>query len=85
MTDVTQIHEEKNTFQVDVNIPGHDSRVSTPLFVKSRKHLIERDGGRCWACNCTAGETGHPIEAQRYGKEGYQFSAIEIIHHDEVA
>ena len=156
MTDVNQVHEEKNTFQVDVNIPGHDLRVTTALFKKSRLHLLERDGGRCWVCNCTAEETGHPIEAhhfpiersfaemidwsqksqirkdfpgfglgsfdeldpysfvddmgvngkllckfhhtgkdagvhdlpepvwiaQRYGKEGYKFSNIEIIHHD---
>jgi len=154
--DVTQTHEEKNTFTVDVNLPGHDPRVTTALFKKSRLHLLERDGGRCYICNCTAAETGHPIEAhhfpiersfaemidwsvgsqirkdypsfgwgsfdeadpysfvddmnvngrllckahhigkdegvhglpepvwlaQRYGKEGYVFSDIEIIHHD---
>lgn len=66
MTDVTKIHEEKNTFQVDVNIPGHDPRVTTPLFEKSRKHLLLREGGRCWVCNCTSEETGHPLEAHHY-------------------
>jgi hypothetical protein len=63
---VSEIHEEKNTFQVDVNIPGHDPRVSTPLFIKSRLHLLERDGGRCWICNATASESGHPLEAHHY-------------------
>lgn len=147
-----EIHEEKNTFQVDVNIPGHAARVTTPLFRKSRLHLIGRDKG-CWVCGCTAAplEAHHyPIErsfaemidwspgsqirkdfpnfgwgsfdesdpysfvddmnvngrllckahhigkdegvhalpepvwtAQRYGKEGYRFSAIEIIHHEQ--
>jgi hypothetical protein len=154
---VKDVHEEKNTFQVDVNIPGHDPRKTTTLFRKSRLHLIEREQGRCYVCNCTAEETGHPLEAhhypiersfaemvdwspgsvirkefpqfawgsfdesdpymfvddmnvnglllcknhhigkdegihdlphpvwmaQRYGKEGYQFSSIEIIHHDQ--
>jgi hypothetical protein len=47
---VTDVHEEKNTFSVDVNIPGHAARTTTPLFEKSRKHLLERDGGRCWVC-----------------------------------
>jgi hypothetical protein len=56
----------KNTFQVDVNLPGHDPRVTSPLFRKSRLHLLERDGGRCYICNCTAEETGHPIEAHHY-------------------
>ena len=156
MTDVTKNHEEKNTFTVDVNIPGHAPRTTTSLFKKSRLHLLERVGGRCWVCNCTAEETGHPLEshhfpiersfaemvdwsvgsqirkdfpgfgwgsfdesdpytfvddqnvngrilcklhhvgkdagvhclpepvwlAQRYGKEGYKFSDVEIIHHD---
>ena len=155
---VNEVHEEKNTFVVDIYIPGHDPRVSTPLFIRSRKHLIEREGGRCWVCNRTAEESGHPLEAhhfpiersfatmidwgegsqirkdfpkfgwgsfneadpytfvddmnvngrllckahhtgkdegvhglpepvwlaQRYGKEGYKFSDIEIIHHEQV-
>ena len=66
MADVTQTHEEKNTFTVDVNLPGHDPRVTTALFTRTRKHLLERDGGRCWVCNCTAAETGHPLEAHHY-------------------
>jgi hypothetical protein len=156
---VTEVHEEKNTMQVCVNIPGHAPRTATALFAKSRLHLLERDGGRCWVCGCTAAETGHPIEAhhypiersfaemidwstgsqirrdfpnfgwgsfdeadpytfvddmnvngrllckahhighdegvhalpepvflaQRYGREGYQFSTIEIIHHHQEA
>lgn len=158
MSDVTDTHEEKNTFQVDVYLPGHERRKATALFERSRQHLLEREGGRCWVCGCTAEETGHPIEAhhypiersfaemidwspgsqirkdfpnfgwgsfdesdpytfvddmnvngrllckahhigvdegvhclpepvwlaQRYGKEGYQFSSIEIIHHEQV-
>ena len=158
MNGVTEVHEMRDTFTVDVNIPGHDPRVSTPLFIKSRKHLLERDGGRCYVCNCTAEESGHPLEAhhypiersfatmvdwgpgsqirkdfpsfgwgsfdesnpytfvddmntngrllcklhhtgkdagvhdlpepvwlaQRYGKDGYKFSDVEIIHHSEI-
>lgn len=154
---VTEIHEEKNTFQVDVFIPGHASRTASALFAHSRQHLIARDGGRCWVCGCTAEESGHSIEAhhypiersfaemvdwspgsqirkdfpnfgwgsfdesdpytfvddmnvngrllckdhhtgrnegvhdlpepvwlaQRYGKEGYKFSEVEIIHHEQ--
>lgn len=154
---VDQIHEEKETLSVDINIPGHDPRVCTPLFRKSRQHLIEREGGRCNVCGRTAEESGHPLEAhhfpiersmaemidwspgsqirkdfpnfgwgsfdeadpytfvddmnvnglllckghhtgkdegihaiphplwvaQKYGKEGYQFSGVEIIHHEQ--
>jgi hypothetical protein len=156
-TDVTKVHEERETLQVDVYIPGHAPRTTTELFRKSRLHLIEREGGRCNVCGRTAEESGHPLEAhhfpiersmaemidwspgsqirkdfpnfgwgsfdesnpytfvddmnvnglllckdhhtgkdqgihdmphplwiaQKYGKEGYQFSAVEIIHHDQ--
>lgn len=154
---VTDVHEEKNSFVVDVNIPGHEPRTTTSLFTRTRLDLLKRDGGRCWVCGCTAEESGSPIEAhhcpiersfammidwsvdsiirkdfpgfgwgsfneadpysfvddmhvngrllckahhtgkdegvhdlpepvwlaQRYGKEGYKFSDVEIIHHFE--
>lgn len=152
---VTETHEEKETLSVDVFLPGHEPRTTTPLFLHSKKKLVERVGGRCWVCGCTADEVGpleahhSPIErsfaemidwsegsavrrdfpqfdwanfdpkdpytfvddmavnglllckahhigkdegihalpwpiwlAQRYGREGYQFSAVEIIHHE---
>lgn len=160
---MTAAHEEKETLRVDINIPAHADRVTTPLFHSTRKQLIERDGARCWTCGQTAEEVGHPLEAhhhpierclaemidwarfaadaragvwgdrvaqfdwgsfnpakwetfvddmrvngrllckphhtgvdegihtlpfplwiaQRYGREGYRFSAVEIIHHED--
>lgn len=64
--DVTHVHEEKETLAVDVNVPGHDPRTTTDLFRKSRQHLIDREGGRCYVCGCTAEETRHPLEAHHY-------------------
>lgn len=159
MNDVTKTHEERETLEVDVLIPGHDPRTTTALFRHTREKLIEREGGRCWACGCTAEESGQPLEAhhhpiersfaemidwgpdapvrkvfpdfawdrfdpkdpytfvddmtvnglllckahhtgkdegihalpypvwlaQRYGREGYEFSKVEIIHHHQLA
>ena len=155
MSNVTEIHEEKNTFQVDVFLPGHEPRTTTPLFSRSRLHLIERDKV-CYICGapnshaaplqahhwpiersfaemidwsasaqirrdfpqfgwgsfdesdpysfvddmnvngrllCAAHHIGrdegvHDLPepvwlAQRYGKEGYKFSDVEIIHHEQ--
>lgn len=154
---VTEVHEEKETLAVDVLLPGHEARVTTPLFRHSRQALEDREGGRCFVCGCTAPEVGpleahhHPIErsfaemidwapgsrirrdfpsfdwaafdaaggdpylfvddmrvnglllckghhigkdegihalpfpiwmAQRYGREGYKFSAAEVLHHE---
>lgn len=63
---VTEMHEEKNTFVVDINLPGHDPRgAATPLFNRSRKALIEREGGKCWMSGLTADELG-PLEAHHY-------------------
>ena len=68
MSNVTKIHEEKNTFQVDVFLPGHEPRTTTPLFSRSRLHLIERDKV-CYICGRTADETGYPLEAHHKGIE----------------
>ena len=65
-TDVTKIHELKETLNVDIYTPGHEARITTPLFTKTRKQLIERESGRCWICHGTAEETGHPLEAHHH-------------------
>ncbi|WP_283149029.1 hypothetical protein [Silvimonas soli] len=69
MTEVTQTHEEKETLVVDVLLPGHEPRVTTPLFLHTKKLLIERVGGRCWICGRTAEESGHPLEAHHHPVE----------------
>ena len=64
--DVTKVHEEKETLSVDINIPGHDPRTTTPLFLNTKKLLLERDGAQCWLCGCTAEESGEPLESHHY-------------------
>jgi hypothetical protein len=63
MTGVTAVHEEKETLPVDVNLPGHDERVTTPLFTRTRKAMLERENGRCFICNRTEAEAGAPLES----------------------
>lgn len=69
MSDVEQVHEERETLAVDVEIPGHAPRTTTALFVHSKRELLAREGARCWICGCTAEETGHPLEAHHYPVE----------------
>lgn len=154
MKTANQTHDEKETLKVDVLLPGHDDRVTTSLFLRTKKNLAEKVGNKCFVCGRTPEEVGapheahhHPIErsfaemidfelvkkdfpnfdwesfdpknpysfvdnmehnglllckehhtavdagihdlpfpiwiAQKYGKEGYKFSEIEIIHHQE--
>lgn len=64
---VEQSHEEKETLAVDVLLPGHEPRTATPLFERTRKALIARDGG-CWICGRTEAEAG-PLEAHHFGVE----------------
>lgn len=66
MPDITQIHAERETLEVDVNIPGHETRTTTPLFTHTKKLLMNREGARCWICGCTAIESGHPLEAHHH-------------------
>jgi hypothetical protein len=66
MSEVTQVHEEKETLAVDVNIPGHEARTTTARFTHTKKLLLERDGGRCYVCGATAESSGHPLEAHHH-------------------
>lgn len=66
MSGVTEVHVERESLHVEVNLPGHEARVTTPLFRHSREALIEREGGRCWISGMTAEESGHPLEAHHF-------------------
>lgn len=77
MNDVTKDHEEKETLVVDVIVPGHAARVTTPLFERTRKLLIEREGGRCWICRCTGANVG-PLEAHHFPIERSMAEAMDF-------
>ncbi len=77
---VQDTHAERETLEVEVNIPGHDARVTTPLFTRTRKELIAREGGRCFICLCTAEETGHPLEAHHHPVERSLANMIDWDH-----
>lgn len=60
-------HEEVLSLSIDVNIPGHLPRGSaTPLFMHTRRALLEREGGKCWLTGLTAEQLGGPLEAHHY-------------------
>ncbi len=64
---VQEDHEEKETLHVDINIPGHDPRTTTPLFTHTRAKLLSRNP-TCWICGRTA-EVAGPLEAHHYPVE----------------
>ena len=64
---VDQTHEEKQTLSVEVNLPGHAPRTQTSLFERTRKALIERDGG-CWICGCLNTHDA-PLQSHHYPVE----------------
>ena len=60
-----EVHEEKNTFQVDVFLPGHDPRTTTALFTSSKKKLLSKIT-QCFICGDNAEQAGLPLEAHHY-------------------
>lgn len=78
MSDVAEIHELKETLSVDIEVPGHDPRVTTPLFTKSRLHLIERDKC-CWICGAPHSKAA-PLQAHHFPVER---SMAEMINWSE--
>ena len=77
MENVTQVHEEKETITVDVNLPGHDERVTTPLFSRTRDQLIKREGNRSWVTGRTEAEIGSPLEAHHFFIERCLATAVD--------
>lgn len=63
MSGVEEVHEEKETLSVDVEIPGHAPRgAATPLFERTRKEYMDKMGGRCWICGADEAESGEPLQ-----------------------
>ena len=58
-------HELRQTLSVDVVVPGHDERVTTSLFSRTRLKLIAREGG-CYVCARDEKESGKPLEAHHH-------------------
>lgn len=65
MSNVQEIHEEKETLSVEVFIPGHEPRTETPLFEHTRKELIAREEGKCWICGGTEQPEAHHFPVER--------------------
>ncbi len=76
---MTTAHEEKETLTVEVNIPEHADRVTTSLFSKTRKQLIERDKV-CWISG-KGNDKQSPLEAHHYPIER---SLAEMVDWDYV-
>lgn len=62
---MTELHQEHMTYKVVINIPAHEDRVATPLFIHTRHELLETDT-TCYICNRTAEEAGHPLEVHHH-------------------
>lgn len=68
------IHELKETLEVEVNTPGHPPRTTSSLFKRSKKALFTLSTalsfhppmGRCFICNKTQEELGEPLEAHHF-------------------
>jgi hypothetical protein len=65
MTSVTEVHDVVTTLKVEVLTPGHEPRVTTPLFTRTRLALLAQRP-TCYICNQTAEQSGHPLEAHHY-------------------
>ena len=78
MSTVTETHDLKDTFSIEVETPGHDPRgAASELFKQSKKAIftsapvlcIHPMAGRCFICNATEAELGEPLEAHHFGIE----------------
>ena len=85
MNDVTEMHEEKNTFQIDVNIPGHEPRKASALFERTRKEFMDKVGHKCFICGANEAEAGEPLQLHHkiiercYAEAGIDWDAVKVL------
>jgi hypothetical protein len=77
MGDVNKTHELKQSLSVDVFVPGHEARTTTSLFERTKKLLIEREGGKCYVSGMTANQAGAPLEAHHHPIERSMANMID--------
>lgn len=70
-------HLYKQSIQISVNLPGHEVRTRTALFVRTRKQLIARENGRCYICGRTEEESGSPLEGHHSPIERSLANAVD--------
>lgn len=73
---MTEAHQEKETLQVEVNVPEHEDRVTTALFIRTRKALIERD-----KCCYVSGMTEEECKAQGGSLEAHHHPIERCLAH----
>ncbi|MDB5358835.1 MAG: hypothetical protein JWO51_132 [Rhodospirillales bacterium] len=56
-------HEQRLTISIDVFVPDHPDRTTTPIFAATRRKLISNNPDACcWVCGKTEAELGQPLE-----------------------
>jgi len=76
MSEVNQVHEEKETLVIDCNLPGHEDRITTELFTRTRKEYLEKFGDKCQVSDEPSSECG-PIELHHFWVERCTANAVD--------
>lgn len=76
---VQDTHEEKETLSVDVYLPGHEPRTTSPIFCHSRLMLLQRDGSSCRQCGVHDGLEAHHSPIERAFADGVDWAIVRAI------
>ena len=73
MTDPANEHLQKQTLTVQVFVPDHPDRTTTPIFAATRRKLIENNPDACcFICGCKDG-----LELHHYWVEWCDSTAVD--------
>lgn len=79
---VTEIHQQKGSTHYVINIPGHNARTESDIFVKTRHHLVAELDTPCWVCGSKIDRQVHHFILEYSLQNAVDWGKVKALHPD---
>lgn len=73
-------HELKMTVLVDVFYPDHLPRTESPMFARTKRHLVHDLDTPCWICGTKEGREVHHFHVEWADADGVDWDRMRTLH-----
>lgn len=73
-------HEQRETITVDIFYPDHPPRTESPLFARTKHHLVAVLDTPCWVCGTKAAREVHHFHAEWADADGIDWDKMHELH-----
>jgi len=78
--DISVIHSMKQSSSFDINIPAHEPRKDSSVFIKTRKCLIDELDTPCWVCGSKENRQVHHSIIEESMQNAVDWSKVKLDH-----